>query len=150
VKRDKDGYYWITGRTDDLLNVSGHLMSTSQIEGTIAADNRVAEAAAVSTVHQIKGQCVYCFLVLKQGVNTSKQFEVELKAHVRNSIGAIAVPDVLQFCRALPKTRSGKIMRRLLKKIAGFEFDFGDISTLQDETVLDELIQTRKQYPKLN
>ena len=146
-KRDKDGYYWITGRTDDLLNVSGHLLSTAEVEAALVEHPAIAETAAVSTPHNVKGECIYCFIVLKNGFDYSAQLETELKSQVRRRIGAIASPEVIHVASALPKTRSGKIMRRLLRKVARDERDeLGDTSTLADDSILDELFQTRSIY----
>ncbi|KAI1288457.1 Acetyl-coenzyme A synthetase, cytoplasmic [Halotydeus destructor] len=146
VRRDKDGYYWITGRTDDLLNVSGHLLSTSEVEAALVEHKAVAETAAVSTAHPIKGECIYCYCVLKDGYEYSKELELELKQQVRARIGAIAAPEVIHAASALPKTRSGKIMRRILRKIARDETDLGDMSSLADDSIIEELLQSKILY----
>ncbi|XP_074598867.1 acetyl coenzyme A synthase [Brevipalpus obovatus] len=143
VRRDKDGFYWIVGRTDDLLNVSGHLLSTSEVESALAEHKAVAECAAVSIPHPVKGEGIYCFVVLKNDTPQTKDLEAEIKNQVRRRIGAIAAPEVIHIASALPKTRSGKIMRRILRKIARDDPDYGDTSTLADDAVLDELKQTR-------
>ncbi|OTF71482.1 hypothetical protein BLA29_010662 [Euroglyphus maynei] len=142
--RDSDGYYWITGRTDDLLNVSGHLLSTAEVESALLKDKRVAEAASVPMPHTIKGQCICAFIVMKNGYNFDNDCEKDLRNLVRHEIGPVATPDLILNVRALPKTRSGKIIRRILAKIArGEKTDFGDISTLTDETIIDHLIEIR-------
>uniref|UniRef100_A0A8C8E205 Propionate--CoA ligase n=1 Tax=Oryzias sinensis TaxID=183150 RepID=A0A8C8E205_9TELE len=142
-RRDKDGYYWITGRIDDMLNVSGHLLSTAEVESALVEHRAVAEAAVVGRPHPIKGESLYCFVTLKDGVAYSQMLEAELKKQVREKIGAIATPDYIQNAPGLPKTRSGKIMRRVLRKIACNEKDLGDISTLADSSVVEELFQNR-------
>jgi acetyl-CoA synthetase len=145
VRRDEDGYYWITGRVDDVLNVSGHRMGTAEIESSLVAHNKVAEAAVVGYPHDIKGQGIYVYVILNVGVEASEALQAELRQWVRNDIGAIASPDLVQLTVGLPKTRSGKIMRRILRKIAAEEFDtLGDISTLADPTVVDVLISGHK------
>ncbi len=142
VRRDEDGYYWITGRVDDVLNVSGHRMGTAEIESSLVAHDKVAEAAVVGYPHDIKGQGIYVYVSLNIGVEPSEALKKELKAWVRNDIGAIATPDLVQLTQGLPKTRSGKIMRRILRKIAAEEFDtLGDTSTLADPAVVDALIE---------
>jgi len=146
-KRDKDGYYQITGRVDDVINVSGHRMGTAEIESALVAHPKVAEAAVVGYPHEIKGQSIYAFVTLKTGVEKSDDLKKELVAHVRKEIGPIATPEMIQWADVLPKTRSGKIMRRILKKIAAGEFDksgMGDTSTLADPTVVDILINDAK------
>ena len=145
AKRDEDGYYWITGRVDDVLNVSGHRLGTAEIEGAIGQFNGVAEAAIVGFPHDIKGEGVYAFVTLMTGVSVNKEIENGIKKKVRELIGPHASLDKLQFTPALPKTRSGKIMRRVLRKIAVNDIDnIGDISTLADSSVVDELILNRK------
>jgi acetyl-CoA synthetase len=145
VRRDEDGYYWITGRVDDVLNVSGHRMGTAEIESSLVAHNKVAEAAVVGYPHDIKGQGIYVYVILNVGVEASEALQKELKQWVRSDIGAIATPDLVQLTTGLPKTRSGKIMRRILRKIAAEEFDtLGDTSTLADPAVVDQLIAGRK------
>jgi acetyl-CoA synthetase len=145
VRRDEDGYYWITGRVDDVLNVSGHRMGTAEIESSLVAHNKVAEAAVVGYPHDIKGQGIYVYVILNVGVEASAALQKELKQWVRSDIGAIATPDIVQLTTGLPKTRSGKIMRRILRKIAAEEFDtLGDTSTLADPAVVDQLIAGHK------
>ncbi|XP_054465914.1 acetyl-coenzyme A synthetase, cytoplasmic-like isoform X3 [Anoplopoma fimbria] len=142
-RRDKDGYYWITGRIDDMLNVSGHLLSTAEVESALGEHESVAEAAVVGRPHPVKGESLYCFVTLTDGVTYNRTLEAELKKQVREKIGAIATPDYIQNAPGLPKTRSGKIMRRLLRKIACDERDLGDISTLADSSVVEQLFQNR-------
>ncbi|KAG7277151.1 hypothetical protein CRUP_022614, partial [Coryphaenoides rupestris] len=144
-RRDKDGYYWITGRIDDMLNVSGHLMSTAEVEAALMGHPSVAEAAVVSHPHKVKGECLYCFVSLKEHVEFNHSLEDELKRLVREKIGPIATPDYIQNAPALPKTRSGKIMRRVLRKIARNESDLGDLSTLADPKVVEVLLSHRCQ-----
>ncbi|XP_019747123.1 acetyl-coenzyme A synthetase, cytoplasmic isoform X2 [Hippocampus comes] len=146
-RRDKDGYYWITGRIDDMLNVSGHLLSTAEVESALVEHEAVAEAAVVGRHHPVKGESLYCFVTLRDGVAFNHMLEVQLKNQVREKIGAIATPDFIQDAPALPKTRSGKIMRRVLRKIAGGERDLGDISTLADSSVVEQLFQNRCSTP---
>jgi acetyl-CoA synthetase len=144
-RRDADGYYWITGRVDDVINVSGHRLGTAEIESALVGDTRVAEAAVVGYPHDIKGQGIYAYVTLKQGVEASDALAVELKKFVADEISPIARPDVIQFAPGLPKTRSGKIMRRILRKIAeGDTSSLGDISTLADPAVVDDLIRNAK------
>ncbi len=145
AKRDADGYYWITGRVDDVLNVSGHRMGTAEVESALVSHDAVAEAAVVGFPHDIKGQGIYAYVTLQAGAEPSEALRKELVAHVRKEIGPIAAPDAIQWAPGLPKTRSGKIMRRILRKIAANEFDgLGDISTLADPAVVDNLISGRK------
>ena len=144
AKRDKDGYYWITGRVDDVLNVSGHRLGTAEIESALVSHDMVAEAAAVSFPHDIKGQGIYVFVTLIVGVESSEDLRIELTKTVSNIISPIAKPDYIQWSPNLPKTRSGKIMRRILRKIAANEYEnLGDISTLADPSVVDDLISKR-------
>ena len=144
-RRDKDGYYWITGRVDDVINVSGHRMGTAEVESALVAHTDVAEAAVVGYPHDIKGQGIYAYVTLNIGVDSSHQLHTELKKWVRKEIGPIATPDLLQFSPQLPKTRSGKIMRRILRKIAANEYqDLGDTSTLADPSVVNDLIDNRQ------
>ena len=144
-RRDKDGYYWITGRVDDVINVSGHRMGTAEVESALVAHTDVAEAAVVGYPHDIKGQGIYAYVTLNIGVDSSDQLHAELKKWVRKEIGPIATPDLLQFSPQLPKTRSGKIMRRILRKIAANEYqDLGDTSTLADPSVVNDLIDHRQ------
>ena len=141
AKRDKDGYYWITGRVDDVLNVSGHRIGTAEVEGAIGKTEDVAEAAVVGFPHDIKGQGIYAFVTLMTGIDSSDSIEKNIRDKVSKEIGPHAKPDRIQFTPALPKTRSGKIMRRILRKIAEGDFDnLGDISTLADPSVVDSLI----------
>uniref|UniRef100_A0A0C9RPJ1 AcCoAS_0 protein n=1 Tax=Fopius arisanus TaxID=64838 RepID=A0A0C9RPJ1_9HYME len=143
ARRDADGYLWVTGRIDDMLNVSGHLMSTAEVESVLTEHSDVAEAAVVSKPHPVKGQCLYCFVTPNEGRIFSKQLSDELKRKVREKIGPFAQPDVIQHAPGLPKTRSGKIMRRILRKIAIGDKNVGDVSTLADEAVVDVLFQLR-------
>jgi acetyl-CoA synthetase len=144
ARRDKDGYYWITGRMDDVLNVSGHRMGTAEIESALVLHDAVAEAAVVGFPHDIKGQGIYCYVTLVKGIEESEELRKELIQQVRTEIGPIATPDVIQWAPGLPKTRSGKIMRRILRKIATKEEDtIGDTSTLADPGVVDDLIKNR-------
>ncbi|XP_063321155.1 acetyl-coenzyme A synthetase, cytoplasmic isoform X1 [Pelmatolapia mariae] len=142
-RRDKDGYFWVTGRIDDMLNVSGHLLSTAEVESALVEHEAVAEAAVVGRPHPVKGESLYCFVTLNDGVMYNSELEAELKKQVREKIGAIATPDYIQNAPGLPKTRSGKIMRRLLRKIACDERELGDVSTLADSTVVEQLFQNR-------
>ena len=145
VLRDADGYYWITGRVDDVLNVSGHRLGTAEVEGAIGQHEAVAEAAVVGYPHDIKGQGIYAYVTLMTGESASDVVETGIKQAVRQQIGPIASPDKIQFTPALPKTRSGKIMRRILRKIAeGDISDLGDTSTLADPTVVDDLVEGRR------
>ena len=144
AKRDKDGYYWITGRVDDVLNVSGHRIGTAEVEGAIGKADGVAEAAVVGYPHDIKGQGIYAFVTLMTGIEPSEQIREGILASVKKDIGPHAKPDEIQFTPALPKTRSGKIMRRILRKIAANEQDqLGDTSTLADPSVVDDLVKNR-------
>jgi acetyl-CoA synthetase len=144
VRRDKDGYYWITGRVDDVINVSGHRLGTAEVESALVLHESVAEAAVVGYPHGIKGQGIYAYVTLKAGVTPTEQLRSELIKLVRNEIGAIASPDVIQWATGLPKTRSGKIMRRILRKVAANELDnLGDTSTLADPLVVEDIIKNR-------
>ncbi len=144
-RRDADGYYWITGRVDDVINVSGHRMGTAEVESALVAHIMVAEAAVVGYPHDIKGQGIYAYVTLKAGITATDALRAELVKHVRTLIGPIATPDVIQWAPGLPKTRSGKIMRRILRKIAENEFGaLGDTSTLADPSVVDDLITNRQ------
>ena len=144
-KRDEDGYYWITGRVDDVINVSGHRMGTAEVESALVAHSDVAEAAVVGYPHDIKGQGIYAYVTLNIGVPESEELLLELKQWVRKEIGPIASPDLIQFAPGLPKTRSGKIMRRILRKIAANEHkELGDVSTLADPLVVQNLVENRK------
>ena len=143
-RRDEDGYYWITGRVDDVINVSGHRMGTAEVESALVAHPQVAEAAVVGYPHDIKGQGIYAYVTLMNGVEPSDELRKDLEKWVRTEIGPIAKPDLIQWAPSLPKTRSGKIMRRILRKIAENDFDaLGDTSTLADPSVVDELIENR-------
>jgi len=142
---DKDGYYWLMGRLDDVINVSGHRLGTAEVESALVSHPAVAESAVVGMPHEIKGQGIYAFVTLKVGVKPSEELKKELVAHVRKQIGPIATPDKIQFAEGLPKTRSGKIMRRILKKIAAGEIkELGDTTTLADPSVVDELVKNRQ------
>jgi acetyl-CoA synthetase len=144
VRRDEDGYYWITGRVDDVINVSGHRMGTAEVESALVLHDAVAEAAVVGYPHDIKGQGIYAYVTLMSGVDASDDLRKELVQHVRKEIGPIASPDLLQWAPGLPKTRSGKIMRRILRKVAENELEaLGDTSTLADPSVVDHLIENR-------
>ena len=144
-RRDKDGYYWITGRVDDVINISGHRMGTAEVESALVEHKLVAESAVVGYPHDIKGQGIYAYVTLVLGSEPSIEIEKELKQVVRKIIGPIATPDLIQFSPALPKTRSGKIMRRILRKIAANEHsELGDTSTLADPSVVENLIENRK------
>ncbi|MGH7002822.1 MAG: acetate--CoA ligase [Alphaproteobacteria bacterium] len=144
-RRDKDGYYWITGRVDDVLNVSGHRMGTAEVESALVSHDTVSEAAVVGYPHDLKGQGIYCYVTLMAGLEGSDDLRKDLVSHVRKEIGPIASPDKIQFAPGLPKTRSGKIMRRILRKIAEDDFGaLGDTSTLADPAVVDDLIANRQ------
>ncbi len=145
ARRDEDGYYWITGRVDDVLNVSGHRMGTAEIESALVAHPSVAEAAVVGYPHEIKGQGIYAYVTLMEGVKSSAELRAELQHWVRKEIGPIAKPDLIQWAPGLPKTRSGKIMRRILRKVAADDYaELGDTSTLADPAVVDDLIENRQ------
>jgi acetyl-CoA synthetase len=144
-RRDEDGYYWITGRVDDVINVSGHRMGTAEVESALVSHDKVSEAAVVGYPHDIKGQGIYCYVTLMAGEQGSEELRKALVAHVRSEIGPIAAPDKIQFAPGLPKTRSGKIMRRILRKIAEDDFGaLGDTSTLADPAVVDDLVANRQ------
>jgi acetyl-CoA synthetase len=144
-RRDADGYYWITGRVDDVINVSGHRMGTAEVESALVSHDAVSEAAVVGYPHDMKGQGIYCYVTLMEGTEGSDEVRKELVKHVRTEIGPIASPDKIQFAPGLPKTRSGKIMRRILRKIAEDDFGaLGDTSTLADPSVVDDLIENRQ------
>ena len=141
---DEDGYYWIMGRIDDVLKVSGHRLGTAEIESALVKHPTVAESAVVGFPHEIKGESIYVFVTLKLGVEKTEDLRQELRLHVRREIGPIATPEKIQFADALPKTRSGKIMRRILKRIAADQIDeIGDTSTLADPTVVETLVKER-------
>jgi acetyl-CoA synthetase len=145
ARRDEDGYYWITGRVDDVLNVSGHRMGTAEIESALVAHDAVAEAAVVGYPHDIKGQGIYVYVTLVAGREPDEDLRTELRNWVRKVIGPVASPDMIQWAPGLPKTRSGKIMRRILRKIAANDFgDLGDTSTLAEPAVVEELIENRQ------
>ena len=144
ARRDADGDYWITGRIDDVLNVSGHRMGTAEVESALVLHDAVAEAAVVGYPHAIKGQGIYAYVTLMHDAEPTPELQTELVRHVRKEIGPIASPDVIQWAPGLPKTRSGKIMRRILRKVAADEVDaLGDTSTLADPSVVDDLIANR-------
>ena len=145
ARRDEDGYYWITGRVDDVLNVSGHRMGTAEVESALVAHPSVAEAAVVGYPHDIKGQGIYAYVTLMEGVEPSDELRAELQRWVRKEIGPIAKPDLIQWAPGLPKTRSGKIMRRILRKVAADDYgELGDTSTLADPAVVEDLIENRQ------
>ncbi len=147
ARQDKDGYFWIMGRLDDVINVSGHRLGTAEIESALVAHKAVAEAAVVGMPHPIKGQTIYAYVTLTSQAEPSDELINELRKHVRSEIGPIATPEVIQWAPGLPKTRSGKIMRRVLRKIAAGDFeDFGDTSTLADPSVVDSLVEGRKSH----
>ncbi|MGI9236291.1 MAG: AMP-binding enzyme, partial [Woeseiaceae bacterium] len=144
-RRDEDGYYWITGRVDDVINVSGHRMGTAEVESALVLHDAVAEAAVVGYPHDIKGQGIYAYVTLMAGTEPSEELRKELVKHVRTEIGPIATPDLIQWAPGLPKTRSGKIMRRILRKVAADDFgNLGDTSTLAEPAVVENLIENRQ------
>ena len=144
AKRDADGYYWVTGRVDDVINVSGHRLGTAEIESALVLHPKVAEAAVVGYPHDIKGQGIYAYVTLMSGIENSVELRDELVKFVASEIGAFARPEIIQFAPGLPKTRSGKIMRRILRKVAANELEnLGDTTTLADPSVVDELIANR-------
>ena len=148
ARRDADGYWQITGRVDDVINVSGHRMGTAEIESALVAHEKVSEAAVVGFPHDLKGQGIYCYVTLMSGTEPSEELRDELIKHVRGEIGPFAKPDAIQFAPDLPKTRSGKIMRRILRKIAENDTGaLGDTSTLADPSVVDDLIANRQSAP---
>ncbi len=141
---DKDGDYWLMGRIDDVVNVSGHRIGTAEVESALVSHDKVAEAAVTPVPHEIKGQGLYAYVTVVDGVEENDELKKELIKHVRSEIGPIATPEAIQFARALPKTRSGKIMRRILRKIAEKDTDnLGDVSTLADPSVVEKLIAGR-------
>ena len=145
ARRDEDGYFWLMGRVDDVINVSGHRMGTAEVESSLVAHEAVAESAVVGFPHDVKGQGIYAFVTLKDGFEPTDELKKILVQHVRKEIGPIASPDKLHFTEALPKTRSGKIMRRILRKIAEGRVDeLGDTSTLADPEVVDKLVENRQ------
>jgi acetyl-CoA synthetase len=144
-RRDEDGYYWITGRVDDVINVSGHRIGSAEVESALVSHPKVAEAAVVGFPHEIKGTAIYAFVTLNAGEEGDDALRKELNQEVRNDIGALAAPERIQFAPALPKTRSGKIMRRILRKIAENDFaNLGDTSTLAEPQVVADLIENRQ------
>jgi len=145
ARRDSDGYYWLTGRIDDIINVAGHRLSTAEIEAACASHHAVAEAAVVGCHCDLKGQGVYMFVTLKEGFHGNDEMKKALTDHIRKEISPIAKPDFIQWTPALPKTRSGKIMRRILRKIVAHEeHQLGDVSTLADPSIVETLIQERR------
>ena len=146
ARRDDDGYYWITGRVDDVINVSGHRIGTAEVESALVGNRRWPRPPSSAIPHDIKGQGIYAYVTLKAGAESSDELRKELVAWVRKEIGPIATPDVIQWAPGLPKTRSGKIMRRILRKIAENDFsNLGDTSTLADPAVVDDLVKNRAQ-----
>jgi acetyl-CoA synthetase len=144
-RRDADGYYWITGRVDDVINVSGHRLGTAEVESALVAHHDVAEAAVIGYPHDIKGQGIYAFVTLKLGIEPSEKLADELKQWVSKEISPIAKPDIIQFAPGLPKTRSGKIMRRILRKIGENDLsNLGDTTTLADPSVVDDLVKNAR------
>jgi acetyl-CoA synthetase len=144
ARRDADGYYWITGRVDDVLNVSGHRMGTAEVESALVLHKSIAEAAVVGYPHNIKGEGIYCYVTPMANIKPDDELKKELVALCVREIGPIAKPDIIQWAPGLPKTRSGKIMRRILRKVAANELEnLGDTSTLADPSVVDELIANR-------
>jgi acetyl-CoA synthetase len=145
ARRDEDGYFWLMGRVDDVINISGHRLGTAEVESALVSHPAVAEAAVVGYPHDIKGEGIYSYVTLREGYEPTAELRKELVAHVRKVIGPIATPDRLQFSPGLPKTRSGKIMRRILRKIAHGELDnIGDTTTLADPTIVEGLIKERE------
>jgi acetyl-CoA synthetase len=145
-RRDEDGYYWITGRVDDVINTSGHRIGTAEVESAVVLHENVAEAAVVGFPHPVKGEGIYIYVTVNDGVDPSDELLKELRLNCRSEIGAFASPDVIHWAPGLPKTRSGKIMRRILRKIAAnqvTEDDFGDTSTLADPSVVGQLVESR-------
>jgi acetyl-CoA synthetase len=145
ARRDEDGYWWITGRVDDVMNISGHRIGTAEVESALVAHPKVAEAAVVGCPHEVKGQGIYAYVTLKSGEAATDELRAELTQWVRREIGPIATPDFVQWAPGLPKTRSGKIMRRILRKIAAEEHEeLGDTSTLADPAVVSDLVANRR------
>jgi len=145
ARKDKDGYYWLMGRVDDVINVSGHRLGTAEIESALVAHKSIAEAAVVGCPHDVKGEAIYAFVILQEGSRPSDKLKKALINHVRSEIGPVATPDKIQFAEALPKTRSGKIMRRILRKIAAGDVDdLGDLTTLADKAGIEKLVQQRQ------
>lgn len=143
ARRDDDGYYWITGRIDDMLNVSGHLLSTAEVESALVEHPDCVESAVVAIPHPVKGECLYCYVVLTEDTTPNSKLIYELKDQVRSKIGSFATPEYIHFSHALPKTRSGKILRRILRKVANNDQELGDLSTVAEESVIQELFDTR-------
>ncbi len=149
ARRDEDGYYWLMGRVDDVINVSGHRLGTAEVESALVSHPAVAEAAVVGYPHEVKGDGIFAYVTLKTRKTASDELKKELTTHVRKEIGPIATPDIIQFADGLPKTRSGKIMRRILKLIAKDETDnLGDTSALADPGVVNTLVEGRKKLPR--
>ena len=145
ASRDEDGYYWVTGRVDDVLNVSGHRIGTAEVESALVTHNAVAEAAVVGIDHEIKGQAIYAFVILKETAKNHNELIAEMIDTVSSEIGKIAKPETIQITRDLPKTRSGKIMRRILRKIANDDVEnLGDTTTLADPTIVEDLIKNKQ------
>ncbi|MDK2862103.1 MAG: acetyl-CoA synthetase, partial [Thermodesulfobacterium sp.] len=145
ARKDEDGYFWIMGRLDDVINVSGHRLGTMELESAFVEHPAVAEAAVVGFPHDIKGEGIFAYIVLKEGFDPTSELKKELVSHIRKVIGPIATPDFILFAPGLPKTRSGKIMRRILRKIAAQQFeDLGDTSTLAEPEVVEKLVDLRK------
>ena len=145
AKKDNDGYYWLMGRVDDVINVSGHRLGTAEIESALVAHKSIAEAAVVGCPDDIKGESIYAFVILQEGARRSEKLKKALVNHVRDAIGPVAAPDRIQFADSLPKTRSGKIMRRILRRIAAGDVDdLGDLTTLADKSGIDRLVQERQ------
>jgi acetyl-CoA synthetase len=145
ARKDEDGYFWIMGRLDDVINVSGHRLGTMELESAFVEHPAVAEAAVVGFPHDIKGEGIFAYIVLKEGFEPTPELKKELVSYIRKAIGPIATPDFILFAPGLPKTRSGKIMRRILRKIAAQQFeDLGDTSTLAEPEVVEKLVELRK------
>ncbi|MDP7131298.1 MAG: AMP-binding protein, partial [Planctomycetota bacterium] len=143
ARMDEDGYYWLTGRVDDVINISGHRIGSAEVESALVSHASVAEAAVVGFPHEIKGEGIYAYVTLNAGLEYTDDLKKELVQQVRKQIGPIASPDVIHWAPGVPKTRSGKIMRRILRKIAAGEDDLGDITTLADPAVVDTLIELK-------
>jgi acetyl-CoA synthetase len=149
AKRDEDGYFRITGRTDDVIKVSGHRIGTAEVEAALNKDSKVSESAVIGVPHEIKGEAIYAFVILKQNQQPSEELKTELKQLVRKEIGPIATPEIIHFTNDLPKTRSGKIMRRIIRKIAAGEYEeLGDLSSLTNPQIIDDLIAGNKEERK--
>ncbi|MDO8462213.1 MAG: AMP-binding protein, partial [Deltaproteobacteria bacterium] len=151
ARQDQDGYYWLMGRIDDVLNVSGHRIGTAEVESALVSHPAVAEAAVVGFNHEIKGEGIHAYVLLREGFSPSESLKGDLTKHVRHEIGAVATPDRIQFAEGLPKTRSGKIMRRVLRKIAeGRPEEVGDITTLAEPSVVSKLVEGLKEFSSLS